>query len=173
MKAQWYTKAPPRRVLGFNCATGRGFVYSIDQSKLHRAEILFLDTPPHPNLQMVCSRIIDQMENKGSMVVGPTDVDTAFKSSVWCEGLEFKFAKRFIEKGSALHTYLQSVYFEKRSPATHGIVVMVPAMQGTSLEGLWGGGNSGPVGNRHASRVSAMELDEWIERQAMEDSCPF
>ena len=153
-----------RRVLGFNTESGRGWVFSTDQSRVHQPEILFLDTPSHPNLQMVCSRIIDQHGKDVACLAKTTDAIGIHDIS--CEGLTFSFAMRFVcpDKDAKLKRRLDEVYFEGQTSAKHGIVVMVPFMNNV----LWGFQELGMP-----SKMTRGEVDQWIEEVAMIDACPL
>jgi hypothetical protein len=157
----------PRRILGFNTCFGRGWVVSTDQSRLHRPEFIFVDTPSHPNLQMVCSRIIDKHGNDivRHAAVGKSSDDIGIHD-LRCEGLTFSFAFRFVcpKKDTERQRRLENVYLEGKTTAKHGIVVMVPVMHNI----FWGfHGRGVPV------KMTKQEVDRWIDEVAAGDSCPL
>ena len=154
----------PRRILGFNASVGRGWVFSTDQSRSHRPEFLFIDTPSHPNLQMVCSRIIDQ-HGEDLVAASASNKQPLRIHDVGCEGLQFSFAIRFVcsKKDPKLKRSLEDVYFEGRTMAKHGIMVMVPAMHSV----IWGPGRGLPV------KKTEQDVDRWIEEVALCDTCPL
>jgi hypothetical protein len=162
----------PRRILGFNPAVGRGYVVSMDQRS--GPEFLFLDTPSHPNLQMVCGHIIDQHAKDIAAKVTATARDRPTVGDVNCDGLTFRFFIRFVspESNAKLLELLENVYIEDEDfKAKHGMIVMIPAMQGTRMESLWG--SSSCRRGRVCTDISKESLDRWIEGIACDDNRPF
>ncbi|KAG7354566.1 hypothetical protein IV203_003922 [Nitzschia inconspicua] len=161
----------PRRILGFNPAVGRGYVVSMDQR--HHPEFLFIDTPSHPNLQMVCSRIIDEQGENIAANNALKATDRPLVGDLTCEDMTFRFIIRFVcpQSNPELLGLLERVYFEGEYAAKYGMLVVIPAIQGTRMESLWGSSSTRRGGR--CEELSYEIIDKWIEGIARDDSSPY
>jgi hypothetical protein len=103
--------------------TGRGFVYSTDQTAKGRPELLFLDTLGDPNVMISASRIITDYDEAGTV---PNNLEVIHKDP-FHEGLPLTFIARVIDDDNQLlKRELERLYLHSKSE--HGIIVFIPIM---------------------------------------------
>jgi hypothetical protein len=111
------------RVLVADPETGRGFVYSTDQTAKGRPELLFLDTLGDLNVMISVSRIITDYDEAGTL---PNDKEVIHKDP-FHEGFPLTFIARVIDDDNQhLKKELERLYLH--STSEHGIIVLVPIM---------------------------------------------
>lgn len=150
------------RVLVADPESGRGFVYSTDQTGKGRPEFLFLDTLGDQFAMVSCSKIISDYDASNAV---PQNLEVINKDP-WGKGQTLTFVARVIvdepNTNSHLKRELERLYLHKH--AEHGIVVLIPNMK--DQVGEWWGSGSSSVPAEHSNET----LDHWISTLATEEA---
>lgn len=142
--------------------TERGFAYSMDQTMNGHPEFLFLDTPVIPLLACGGTKIGCDIVNRNEY---PSNLEVIRKSpfgnSVSDDGAEpypeLCFVARVLGPDNPLIDILEDHYLLQAPTLEHGVIVMIPIMEG-SVAGYWGTCGI-PVPTEHSDET----LDDWIE----------
>lgn len=139
------------RILLVDPETGRGSVYSTNQTAKGRPEFVFLDTLGDTDVMVSCSKIITDYDNANEL---PNDMEVVSKDP-YGEGTSLTFVARLIPEGHPFKRLLENLYLHGR--ADHGFVVMIPYMTEGKVADWWG------FGHGRVTELTSNALDSWMK----------